>query len=451
MAVWSKVMSSSCGEALRLDAEYYKPDYLKYANIISTGDLLENTAKIIHPTEIKRIYEKEGLQILLAQNVRNNRLDFSATAFMPLSTKKRLARNKLKYDDILMTRTGANFGDAATYKGEPEEIYACADVLIIRANGVPGGYLSTYFNTKIGRALLTRGAYGMAQPHIAPSYINTMRLFRADDDFEHEIDNLVSKAYSKEEVAKNLYAEAEELLLRELGLDSLDLSPQISHTANFSEAMDARRLDAEYWRHQYTKLIDSLREIPHNNLSQLASFSNGATPRGAEYLESGIPFLRIQNVNKNNLNLDDVVYIDGKTHDKLLKRSQLKPGDVLITITGRIGSSAVVPKNIPVGNINQHIVRLRLKNPQVNPYYLSTFLNSTFGRLQTEREAYGTTREALPYYCLERIIIPTALEEVQSRIEQKILMAERLIDKSKILLEEAKHQVEQMIISGGCE
>lgn len=449
MAVWSEMTFLSCGDVLRLDAEYYKPEYLKYADVISTGDLLESTAKIIHPTEIKRVYEKEGIQILLAQNVRKNHLDFSSMAFMPVSSKAKLYRNKIKLNDVLMTRTGANFGDSAVYKGEPEEIYACADVLIIRPKGVPGGYLSTYFNTKIGRALITRGAYGMAQPHISPSYLYTMRLFRCEDDFEREIDNLVGEAYARENESKALYAEAKSILLRGLGLDSLDLSPKIAHSANFSEAAKVHRLDAEYWGYQYAELVDHLKEIPHDTLAQLAGFSNGATPRGAEYLNSGVSFLRIQNIGENRLNLDDVVYIDKITHDKLLRRSQLRPGDVLITITGRIGTSAVVPKNMPTGNINQHIVRLRLKCSDTNPYYVSTFLNSILGRLQTEREAYGTTREALPYYCLERVIVPKASENLKNKIEQKILAAENSLNEAKILLEKAKNNLEKMMLSGG--
>ena len=185
---------------------------------------------------------------------------------------------------------------------------------------------------------------------------------------------------------------------------------------------------------------------PHSLLGDVADFANGATPRGAKYLQEGIPFLRIQNVGKNRLELDDVVFIDETTHNELLKRSQLRPRDVLITITGRIGTSAVVPDDIPVGNINQHIVRMRLRCRKTNPYYLAAFLNSKAGRLQTEREAYGTTREALPYYCLERVIVPKASEALQERIESKIHEARESSKKAKRLLEEAKQRVEQMVL-----
>ena len=256
MAVWSIVNYSELTADLRFDAEYYQPTYLEYAIAASDGDLLETITSISHPAEIKRLYEDEGIQILLAQNVRANRLDFSNIAFMPESVKQRLARNKLLYDDVLMTRSGANFGECAVYKGEPEEIYACADVLIIRCKDIPGGYLSTYFNMKVGRALLTRGAYGMAQPHIASNYLHTMHVPRPGDDFEQNIAQLVNEANGKRKLAENLYANAEALLLHELGLDTLDLSTQITYVANFSETVEGDRFDAEYFKPKYQQAMN---------------------------------------------------------------------------------------------------------------------------------------------------------------------------------------------------
>ncbi len=211
---------------------------------------------ITHPTEIKRVYEGSGAQILLAQNIRHNRLDFSAMVYMPQSVVDLIARNELRPDDVVMTRSGANFGDAAVYKGTPPGIYACADCLIIRPKGVPGGYLSTYLNTEIGRALLTRGAYGMAQPHIAPSYLYTMRVPRFSKAFEHEIDGMVVASNECRERSKTLYAEAEGLLLAELGLERLDLSHQATYTAQFSGAWAAGRLDAEYFQPRYERVED---------------------------------------------------------------------------------------------------------------------------------------------------------------------------------------------------
>ena len=188
---------------------------------------------------------------------------------------------------------------------------------------------------------------------------------------------------------------------------------------------------------------------PSQTLEQIATFAGGATPLGADYLEEGIPFLRIQNVGDNKLVLDDVAYIHKDTHESELKRSQLAPGDVLITITGRIGTSAVVNDELTEANINQHIVRMRLKSKDINPFYLAAFLNSVGGRLQTEREAYGTTRDALPYYCLAKIRVLTAGKELQNQVEQTVRKAAETEKDAKRLLAEAKLEVERLIESGG--
>lgn len=204
------------------------------------------------------------------------------------------------------------------------------------------------------------------------------------------------------------------------------------------------RIDAEYYQPQYLNNDEKILSYGYVNLGNIATFSGGATPLGANYLSSGIPFLRIQNIGDNQLILDDIVFIDRIIHAGLLKRSQLQYGDVLITITGRIGTAAVVnDDDIKEGNINQHIVRIRIHDQRFNPFFLSTFLNTTFGGLQTIREAYGTTREALPYYCLSKIKIPTVPWNKQVEIEKLIKQAFKNLSDSKSLYLEA----EQLLIS----
>ncbi len=48
-------------------------------------------------------------------------------------------------------------------------------------------------------------------------------------------------------------------------------------------------------------------------------------------------------------------------HNKMLKRTQLKPKDVLVSIAGTIGNTAIIPKELGEANINQAIALLRLK------------------------------------------------------------------------------------------
>lgn len=52
-------------------------------------------------------------------------------------------------------------------------------------------------------------------------------------------------------------------------------------------------------------------------------------------------------------------FIVHEAHQKMI-RSEVKPGDLLMTITGNIGRVAMASKRFPTANINQHIARIRI-------------------------------------------------------------------------------------------
>ncbi len=131
-----------------------------------------------------------------------------------------------------------------------------------------------------------------------------------------------------------------------------------------------------------------------------------------QYTDSGIKFLRIQNITPFGFDFSDVKYITEIVHGNLLKRSQLAENDLLMTITGRIGTSAVVTESCLPANINQHIVRIRLKEG-ANPNFVAAYLNSSIGLLLSNRSVTGTTRLALDYDSIKKIPIPNLFRENQ--------------------------------------
>ncbi len=161
----------------------------------------------------------------------------------------------------------------------------------------------------------------------------------------------------------------------------------------------------------------------------IGDISSGITPKVDEdhYTDSsGIPFLRVQNVKSQGIDLDDVKFIKTEVHEGILKHSQLKKNDLVLTITGRIGSVAVVPDNFE-GNINQHSVRFQLKpriaNLTINPHYVAVFLNSAFGRSLSIREVTGGTRPALDYKAVKSLQIILPLPNLQNHIVSRIRSA----------------------------
>jgi type I restriction enzyme S subunit len=96
-----------------------------------------------------------------------------------------------------------------------------------------------------------------------------------------------------------------------------------------------------------------------------------------EYKESGIPFLRSQNIRPFAVSMDNAMFIDEKFH-RALKKSQLRPGDLAIVRTGYPGTAAVIPSELPDSNCSDLVI-VR-PGEQVNPHFLAAFFNSAFGK-----------------------------------------------------------------------
>ncbi|MER6531664.1 restriction endonuclease subunit S [Streptomyces sp. NPDC001508] len=142
----------------------------------------------------------------------------------------------------------------------------------------------------------------------------------------------------------------------------------------------------------------SLATLPHGWFWRRASdvcelINSGSTPK-AHLMHSGngeVPFLKVYNITQDG-RVDFTIkptFIDSATHENQLKRSRVRPGDVLTNIVGPpLGKTAVVPEQYPEWNINQAIVAFRA-GPEIHPAWLALALRSPYvlGMLQRTSKA----------------------------------------------------------------
>ena len=175
----------------------------------------------------------------------------------------------------------------------------------------------------------------------------------------------------------------------------------------------------------------------------LIHLGSGVTPRGGRdvYTDSGVLFIRSQNVYNTGLVLNDIARISEEVHKKM-KNSKVFSNDVLLNITGAsIGRTALVPKNFPEGNVNQHVCIIRTK-PNLYPAFLKFYLESSIGQKLIFQDQAGQTREALNLAQIKafNVFIPSLKEQVKisdcfSKIEMKI---EKEKEKLMVLDEQKK-------------
>lgn len=173
------------------------------------------------------------------------------------------------------------------------------------------------------------------------------------------------------------------------------------------------RLEPEFYRPPIANLEKKIRGKSSHKLRDYAlSVSGGATPKkteGDKYYadkETGVPFLRVQNLNTDGtLSLDDCLYINEETHKGMLSRSQVSEGDLLVKITGvgRMAIASVAPDGF-VGNTNQHMVVVKTGNKDISKY-LARYLNLDIIEKIASRHSTGGTRPALDYPSVKNLPI----------------------------------------------
>lgn len=138
--------------------------------------------------------------------------------------------------------------------------------------------------------------------------------------------------------------------------------------------------------------------------------------------------------------IDDSIcrFISPELH-RSLKRSELKPRDIVITKTGvYFGRSAVIPDNFPCANTSAHVGKIKADESKINSYYLSTFLNSTYGYLQLRRRGIKATRPEIKLVEFDDILVVRPQEYFQETIEQVVRLSEKHRNSSRRIYQEAE-------------
>lgn len=148
---------------------------------------------------------------------------------------------------------------------------------------------------------------------------------------------------------------------------------------------------------------------------------SGSTPSGGKsaYTDTGIPFLRSQNVYNAGLILNGVAHIPNSTHERM-KGTKVYPDDLLLNITGgSIGRCAVVTSEIDEANINQHVAIIRPIERPLN-LFLHCVIISPYFQTKIEDAQTGAGREGLPKNKMDRILIPVPSSQEQAAIVERV-------------------------------
>ncbi|HYA89128.1 MAG TPA: restriction endonuclease subunit S [Nitrospirota bacterium] len=455
MAVWSEVNFHNLTEDLRLDSEYYQPEHLKLDHLLKEmGAPLWGTLDgnfIVGPFGsaflVENYVEKSSYRYIRGRDVKPFFLLDDENCYMPEDHFDRLRKYELQQGDLLVSVVGTLGNVSVVTKDAGKAVFSCKSTAF-RPKNVDSFYLCAYLNSSIGQSYLQRMVRGHVQTGLNLGDLKEIPIFIPNESAERKIGDIVRRAYSKRSESKGLYAQAEALLLSDLDLNDLDVSPTLFYERRFSEAERSARLDAEFFQPAYQKIVDiccAYKGGAETLETLLVSMTNGVECR--TFVDEGVAYIRVGDMGKLRIRYFNAVRISTEDASRLYFKVNLQEGDVLTARSGSIGQACVVTKNDLESVLSSHLMRLRArKNCPVLSDYLALFLATLPGIQQVMKNGNGGIVPEISQPFMKRIVVPILAKQTQQRLSDLIRESHQAEDESRDLLEEAKRMVEKAIL-----
>ncbi|MBM6724787.1 restriction endonuclease subunit S [Pseudoflavonifractor phocaeensis] len=175
-------------------------------------------------------------------------------------------------------------------------------------------------------------------------------------------------------------------------------------------------------------------------LGDIASkITKGTTPTsvGYDFIECGINFVKVESITENRKFISSkFAHISEECNEKL-NRSQLKENDILFSIAGVIGRTAIVHEDILPANTNQALAIIRVPNGRIDYSFLAYALESPMVRKQYEKQQQGVAQINVSLQNVGDFLIPRLELEEQRRIAA-------LLDKVSDLIAKRRAQLDKL-------
>ena len=315
-----------------------------------------------------------------------------------------LEKSKLYGGELMLSNIGASIGKVFKVPHLDTPMSLAPNAIILRFfNDITCDYFEYVFKSFVGQNYLQFLSGGAAMPKFNKTDLRAMivpvppikeqerivesvkNTFIGIDDLDISYSGLANTIQSVKSkildlairgklVPQDPNDEPASVLLERIRAEKEELIKQGKIKRDKKESVIFKGDDNSY----YEDLPDQWVETKLSTISEV--ITKGTTPRGGKvaYTDNGIGFLRAENIaGYEKLALNNLNYVDEKSHSDFLKRSILKANDILITIAGTLGRTAVVPCEALPLNTNQAVAIVRLVNCKlVNVKFIIFAINS---------------------------------------------------------------------------
>ena len=394
-------------------------------------------------------FTEQGIPFLMTQNVRHNFIDWSNMRYIDDQSHLMLYKSHCKRNQVLVTMAGEYLGRAAVYDKDSVCSSNQAIAKITLKKGISPYCVATFLNSKYGQNQINRFKTITGQPNINMTLIKSLLIPEFSNDLSQVIEKTVIKANESFMESRQIYEEAERLLIEELRFDNYSEPNEVYSTKSFSESFGmSGRLDAEYYQKRYDDLFAMLEGFNHRKLRQLVSITKSIEPGSEAYIEDGIPFVRVSDISKYGVVEPKITIPDNIVPN--IEKLYPKKDTILLSKDGSIGIAYKVQEDARFVT-SSALLHLSIMTDEVLPDYLALVLNSKVVQMQAERDAGGSIIQHWKPSEIDEIVIPIIDIDKQRNLSRMIQKSFDLQKESEELLARAIQIMETAIEYGESE
>jgi restriction endonuclease S subunit len=452
-AVWSEVELSIIKETWRLDAEYYQPHLLKAEKsfeilgwpVLPLGNFIQQGYRVVYEnTEIlledfdpdRHVYFLQASDLLTSFPTINQ----ASMGWVDKKDWDRYSHGRIRRGEILVEVKGKAEKVAIVPDDFQENVLVTGTLykMLIDKTKINPYYILVYLLSSLGRDFRDRVKSNLLISYVSKDELYSIPVPVPPDEKQNEIANIYLQASENYNKSQALYAEAEALLTRELGLDQLDLSQQLTYEANFSTGMAAGRLDAEYFQPKYQRAMS----VMGQSGKQLRDFVKLAKRRFQPQPNQPFEYIEIGSLNGEGIAQSETIMGEDAP-----SRAQwiVKKGDLITSMVRPIRRLSALIETSQNGYVCSSGFAV------FEPHSIEAELLLVYLRLPIVCEILDlyTTASMYPAISTNDLMnIPVTLpaHEIQKQVVDKLKESRIARQEAKQLLEDAKRQVERMIL-----
>jgi len=440
--IYSIIQKSQLADGLRLDAEFYQPEYLENAKIISslsyeikkfsnfTSYITNGHTPLHADLSVGEVY------FLTAEDVFDFFIDYkTAKRITKLASTTELKRTILSNENLLITIKGRVGNAAVIYKLQQDTNINQDVAKIVVKREMNPFYLSAFLNSRFGRLQVERIATNQINPFLGLGNLKEILVPLIEKSEQKKVEDLIKNGLDELEISNSLYFQAMDLLLEELGLKDFEVEDDLSYIVNLSEVKSAHRADAEYFQPKYDKLVEKLKKYgadPLLSLAQNVSARFNPKSQPAKLFQ----YVELSNITSSVGTIDRFSKVSGNEAPSRAKRV-LKTNDVILSsVKGSLEKVALVSKEQEGYLASNGFFQFRSK--EILPEVLLVLAKSFVLQMQFEKETAGTILTAVPKETLKNIVVPKFDKSVQQKVAELVQKSHKSHRKAKQLLEQAK-------------